>query len=265
MNALEVLAANGVTVLVDSRDGYTPTPALSHAILTYNRGPHRPGSPTASWSPRRTTRPRDGGFKYNPPNGGPADTDATGWIQDRANDAARRRAQARSGGSRYARALAADTTGDVRLPRRVRRRPAVGARPRRDPRRPASASAPTRSAAPASAYWGAIAERHRLDLTVVNPTGRPDLAVHDAGLGRQDPDGLLVAVRDGVADRRSAADYQVATGNDADADRHGIVTPDAGLMNPNHYLAVAIAYLFAHRDRLAGRTPRSARRWCPRR
>ena len=100
-------------------------------------------------------------------------------------------------------------------------------------------------------YWGAIAERHRLDLTVVNPRGRPDLAVHDAGLGRQDPDGLLVAVRDGLAgraDRGRRARYDIATGNDADSDRHGIVTPDAGLMNPNHFLAVAIEYLYSHRD-----------------
>ena len=98
------------------------------------------------------------------------------------------------------------------------------------------------------AYWGAIAERYGLDLTVRQRDRRPDLAVHDARLGRQDPDGLLVAVRDGVADRRSATGYDITTGNDADADRHGIVTPDAGLMNPNHYLAVAISYLFGHRD-----------------
>ena len=98
----------------------------------------------------------------------------------------------------------------------------------------------------AVAYWGEIGERHGLDLTVVNPLVDADVEVHDAGLGREDPDGLLVAVGDGLADRppRGGAEYDIATGNDADADRHGIVTPDAGLMNPNHYLAVAIGYLF---------------------
>ena len=110
-------------------------------------------------------------------------------------------------------------------------------------------------------YWGAIAERHRPRPHRGQPAGRPDVAVHDPRLGRQDPDGLLVAVRDGVADRPARTSTQIATGNDADADRHGIVTPDGGLMNPNHYLAVAIDYLYSPPPGLAGRTRRSARRW----
>ena len=101
------------------------------------------------------------------------------------------------------------------------------------------------------AYWAAIAERLHLDLTVRQQGRRPAVGVHDAGLGRQDPDGLLVAVRDGLGGREGAATYDIATGNDADADRHGIVTPDAGLMNPNHYLAVAIDYLYSHRTEWA--------------
>lgn len=244
VTALEVLAANGATVLIDSEDGYTPTPAVSHAILTYNRG--RTGGladgivVTPSHNP-----PADGGFKYNPPNGGPAGSDATSWIQDRANaliEAGLKEVRRIP----YARALAADTTGrhDF-LGRYVEDLPSVldldavraaGIRIGADPLGGASVG-----------YWGRIAERHRLDLTVVNPLADPTwrfMTLDWDGRIRMDcssPHAMasLIARRD---------EYTIATGNDADADRHGIVTPDGGLMNPNHYLAVAIQYLYAHRD-----------------
>ncbi|MFC8985701.1 phosphoglucomutase (alpha-D-glucose-1,6-bisphosphate-dependent) [Streptomyces sp. NPDC057115] len=244
VTALEVFAANGVTVLIDSADGYTPTPAVSHAILTHNRrnpaGPRADGVVvTPSHNP-----PADGGFKYNPPSGGPAGSDATTWIQDRANDIIR-------GGLKdvrripYARALAADGTGRhdflggyvADLPQvldldAIR---AAGVRIGADPLGGASV-----------AYWGRIAEEHRLDLTVVNPLTDPTwrfMTLDWDGKIRMDcssPHAMASLIRQ--RDR-----FDIATGNDADADRHGIVTPDAGLMNPNHYLATAIGYLYAHR------------------
>ncbi|MFE9363022.1 phosphoglucomutase (alpha-D-glucose-1,6-bisphosphate-dependent) [Streptomyces sp. NPDC006978] len=244
ITAVEVLAANGATVLIDSDDGYTPTPAVSHAILTYNRD--RTGGladgivVTPSHNP-----PADGGFKYNPPHGGPAGSDATSWIQDRANALI-------EGGLKevrripYARALAADTTGrhDF-LTAYVDDLPAVldldavraaGIRIGADPLGGASV-----------AYWGRIAERHRLDLTVVNPLADPTwrfMTLDWDGKIRMDcssPHAMASLI-----EQRDA--YTIATGNDADADRHGIVTPDGGLMNPNHYLAVAIRYLYSHRE-----------------
>ncbi|MGI5522221.1 phosphoglucomutase (alpha-D-glucose-1,6-bisphosphate-dependent) [Micromonospora sp. CA-259024] len=243
VDALEVLAANGVTVLVDSRDGYTPTPALSHAILTHNRGRTSGLADGIVITPSHNP-PDDGGFKYNPTNGGPADTDVTRWIQDRANAilAAGLKEVRRI---TYARARAADTTGEYDfLARYVDDLPATididairdaGVRIGADPLGGASV-----------AYWGEIAERHRLDLTVVNPTVDPTwrfMTLDGDGKIRMDcssPNAMasLIAAR---------ADFQISTGNDADADRHGIVTPDAGLMNPNHYLAVAIGHLFRTR------------------
>ncbi|MCX5117619.1 phosphoglucomutase (alpha-D-glucose-1,6-bisphosphate-dependent) [Micromonospora sp. NBC_00362] len=243
VDALEVLAANGVTVLVDSRDGYTPTPALSHAILTHNRGRTSGLADGIVITPSHNP-PDDGGFKYNPTNGGPADTDVTRWIQDRANAilAAGLKEVRRI---TYARARAADTTGEYDfLANYVDDLPAAididairdaGIRIGADPLGGASV-----------AYWGEIAERHRLDLTVVNPTVDPTwrfMTLDGDGKIRMDcssPNAMasLIAAR---------ADYQISTGNDADADRHGIVTPDAGLMNPNHYLAVAIRHLFRTR------------------
>jgi phosphoglucomutase len=244
VNALEVFAANEVTVLVDSRDGYTPTPAVSHAILTHNRD--RPASRadgvvvTPSHNP-----PDDGGFKYNPPDGGPADTDATRWIQNRANEIlAGRLKEVRR--IPYERARAADTTkpydfvasyvDDLPAVVDVEAIRTAGVRIGADPLGGASV-----------AYWGAIAERHGLDLTVVNPAVDPTF-----GFMTLDWDGKIrmdcsspYAMASLIAKR---GDYQVATGNDADADRHGIVTPDAGLMNPNHYLAVAISYLYRSRS-----------------
>ncbi|MER5334814.1 phosphoglucomutase (alpha-D-glucose-1,6-bisphosphate-dependent) [Micromonospora sp. NPDC002717] len=243
VDALEVLAANEVTVLLDSRDGYTPTPAVSHAILTHNRGRTSGLADGIVITPSHNP-PDDGGFKYNPTHGGPADTDVTKWIQDRANailaDGLKevRRIP-------HARARAADTTGSYDfLAGYVDDLPAAidvdairdaGVRIGADPLGGASV-----------AYWGEIAERHRLDLTVVNPAVDPTwrfMTLDGDGKIRMDcssPNAMasLIAAR---------ADYQVSTGNDADADRHGIVTPDGGLMNPNHYLAVAIAHLFRTR------------------
>ncbi|MBY6675951.1 alpha-D-glucose phosphate-specific phosphoglucomutase [Rhodococcus sp. BP-332] len=242
VTAVEVLAANGVVVLVDSADRYTPTPAVSHAILRHNAsGPSALADGivvTPSHNP-----PRDGGFKYNPPNGGPADSDATSVIAARANEILR------SGVSSVKRvSLASALAGSVQkydfLTTYVDDLPSVvdidairsaGVRIGADPLGGASVD-----------YWAAIAERHRLDLTVVNPLVDATfrfMTLDTDGKIRMDcssPNAMasLIGARH---------DYDVSTGNDADADRHGIVTPDGGLMNPNHYLAVAIDYLFSHR------------------
>ncbi|MEU7866853.1 phosphoglucomutase (alpha-D-glucose-1,6-bisphosphate-dependent) [Dactylosporangium sp. NPDC049140] len=240
VSALEVFAANGASVLIDSRDGFTPTPAVSHAILT-NR--HR-GADGVVVTPSHNP-PEDGGFKYNPPNGGPADTDVTKWIQDRANELLRggldgvRRVT-------YARALAAETTqrydflasyaDDLGSVIDLEAVAAAGVRIGADPLGGASV-----------AYWAYIGERYNLDLTVVNPVVDPAF-----GFMTLDWDGKIRMdcsspnAMASLIGRR--ADYQIATGNDADADRHGIVTPDAGLMNPNHFLAVAIDYLYRNRS-----------------
>ena len=240
-SALEVLAANDVVVLVDSADRYTPTPAVSHAILTYNRGRTSAVSDGIAVTPPHTP-PRDGGFKYTPPNGGPADTDATSVIAKRANEILR-------GGLRevkrvpLARALAAAQRHDYMdayvadLPNviDVHAIRAEGIRIGADPLGGASVD-----------YWGAIAERHNLDLTVVNPLVDATwrfMTLDTDGKIRMDcssPNAMASL----IANREA---YQIATGNDADADRHGIVTPDGGLLNPNHYLAVAIEYLCTHR------------------
>jgi phosphoglucomutase len=243
-DALEVFAANGVTALIDSRDGFTPTPALSHAILRHNAGRDAGLADGVVVTPSHNP-PEDGGYKYNPPHGGPADTDATRWIQDRANELI---AAGLTGVRRmpYERARAADTTHEYDflatyaddLPTvldldAVR---AAGVRIGADPLGGASV-----------AYWGEIADRHRLDLTVVNPRVDPAwsfMTLDWDGKIRMDCSSAYAMAS--LIDQREA--YQIATGNDADADRHGIVTPDAGLMNPNHYLAVAISYLYANRS-----------------
>ncbi|MEU6018975.1 phosphoglucomutase (alpha-D-glucose-1,6-bisphosphate-dependent) [Streptomyces sp. NPDC047515] len=243
--AIEVFAANDVTVLVDPADGYTPTPAVSHAILTHNRGRTAHLADGVVVTPSHNP-PGDGGFKYNPPNGGPAGSGATGWIQERANEII---ADGMKDVRRlpYARARAASTTGTYDfLGGYVADLPSVldldairsaGVRIGADPLGGASV-----------AYWGRIAEQHRLDLTVVNPLTDPTwrfMTLDWDGRIRMDCSSpYAMASLIGQRDR-----YQIATGNDADADRHGIVTPDAGLMNPNHYLAVAIDYLYAHRER----------------
>lgn len=240
VSALEVLAANDVVTMIDSRDGYTPTPAVSHAILTYNRGRTEALADGIVVTPSHNPPP-DGGFKYNPPNGGPADTDATNAIAKRANEILR----SGSGVRRVplARALNAVQRYDYLgtyvddLPNVVDLDAirAAGVRIGADPLGGASVD-----------YWGEIAQRHGLDLTVVNPlvdaTWRFMTLDHDGKI-RMDcssPDAMAGLIAN--CDR-----YQIATGNDADADRHGIVTPDAGLLNPNHYLAVAIDYLYTHR------------------
>ena len=251
--AIEVLVANGVDVRVDSRDSWVPTPALSHAILSYNaalrqaQGPDGPEAGagladgivvTPSHNP-----PRDGGFKYNPPHGGPADTDATGWIADRANaliaegltGVQRVRfadiAEGHIGSYDFREGYVADLANiiDVEAIRRA------GVRIGADPLGGASVE-----------YWALIAERYGLDLTVVNPEVDPTWRFMTLDWDekiRMDPSSPS-AMASLVARRH---EYDILTGNDADADRHGIVTPDAGLMNPNHYLAVAIDYLYAHR------------------
>ncbi len=256
--ALEVLAGNGVQVLIDARHGYTPTPALSHAILTYNRG-RGPGSGQADGivvTPSHNP-PGDGGFKYNPPHGGPADTDATGWIANRANDLLENGLR---GVNRtpLADALTAESTGKFDfLSSYVDDLPSVldldairnaGVRIGADPMGGASVD-----------YWGEIGERHNLDLTVVNPTIDPQWAFmtldwdEKIRMDCSSPFAMASLIQtllpDGSGkDPAGRARYDIATGNDADADRHGIVTPDAGLMNPNHYLAVAIQYLYTHRE-----------------
>ncbi|MEV1068682.1 phosphoglucomutase (alpha-D-glucose-1,6-bisphosphate-dependent) [Streptomyces sp. NPDC050263] len=244
VTALEVFAANGVSVLIDDADGYTPTPAVSHAILTHNRGRAAALADGVVVTPSHNP-PADGGFKYNPPSGGPAGSDATSWIQDRANEII-------TAGLKdvrripCVRALAAPTTGRydflgtyvADLPNvldldAIR---AAGVRIGADPLGGASV-----------AYWGRIAEQHRLDLTVVNPLTDPTwrfMTLDWDGKIRMDCSSPYAMAS--LIDQRDR--FRIATGNDADADRHGIVTPDAGLMNPNHYLAAAIAYLFAHRE-----------------
>src|SRR5246127_4733204 len=244
VSALEVLAANGVRVLVDSRGGYTPTPAVSRAILAHNTAGEGPQADGIVVTPSHNPPP-DGGFKYNPPDGGPAGTDVTREIQDRANELLSdglkgvRRVQ-------YAKAVAAGTTGtfdflgssvaalaggvDLAAIR------GAGIRIGADPLGGASV-----------AYWGEIGERYGLDLTVVNPEVDPTfrfMTLDWDGRIRMDcssPFAMASLIR-------RQHEFTIATGNDTDSDRHGIVTPDAGLLNPNHYLAVAIDYLYRHRE-----------------
>lgn len=240
---LEVLVANNVEVVIDDRDGFTPTPAVSHAVLAHNRSGSRLADGlllTPSHNP-----PRDGGIKYNPPTGGPAGSGATSAIANRANEIIR-------GGSLDVRSISfehaywqaqrfdflsayVDDLPNILDIDAIR---AAGLRLGADPLGGA-----------AVAYWGVIAERHRLDLTVVNADVDPRWAfmpLDSDGKIRMDcsspsaMSNLVIMMKGGGA-------YDIAFGNDADADRHGIVTPDAGLMNPNHFLAAAIAYLFTHR------------------
>jgi phosphoglucomutase len=244
VSALEVLAANGVTVLLDSRGGYTPTPAVSRAILAHNAS-QPPGRADGIVVTPSHNPPSDGGFKYNPPDGGPADTDITRWIQDRANELL---ADGLTGVRRipYARARAADTTGTfdfldayVSALGQVVDLPAVenaGIRIGADPLGGASVH-----------YWGEIADRYSLDLAVVNQDVDPTfrfMTLDWDGKIRMDCSSPY-AMASLIARQR---DFTIATGNDTDADRHGIVTPDGGLLNPNHYLAVAIDYLYRNRD-----------------
>ncbi|MDN4518549.1 phosphoglucomutase (alpha-D-glucose-1,6-bisphosphate-dependent) [Mycolicibacterium austroafricanum] len=259
--ALEVLAANDVVAMIDSADRYTPTPAVSHAVLSFNRG-RDSGSTSSSRAgdladgivvtPSHNP-PRDGGFKYNPPNGGPADTDATSVIARRANEilrdglkAVKRVPLARALNTAqrhdYLESYVADLPNVVDL----HAISAEGIRIGADPLGGASVD-----------YWAAIAERHNLQLTVVNPLVDATwrfMTLDTDGKIRMDcssPNAMAGLIR---AVRSDQASYQIATGNDADSDRHGIVTPDGGLLNPNHYLAVAIDYLFTHRPEWAAGT-----------
>jgi len=244
VSALEVLAANGVRVLVDARGGYTPTPAVSRAILAHNASGQGSRADGIVVTPSHNP-PSDGGFKYNPPDGGPAGTGITRQIQDRANDLLTRGLKAVRRVP-YARAAAAGTTrkfdfldsyasalGQVVDLASIR---AAGVRIGADPLGGASV-----------AYWGEIGERYGLDLTVVNPdvdTTFRFMTLDWDGKIRMDcssPSAMASLIG-------RQHEFTIATGNDPDADRHGIVTPDAGLLNPNHYLAVAIDYLYRHRD-----------------
>jgi phosphoglucomutase len=245
--ALEVLAASGVTVVVERADGYTPTPAVSRAILAYNAGRTSGLADGILITPSHNP-PADGGFKYNPTDGGPADTDVTSRIQDRANALL----AANNGGVRrisIERARSAPTTHETDLVEpyvtalaQAIDLPAIhsaGVHIGVDPLGGASL-----------AYWPRIAERYGLDLTVVNPALDPTFGFmtvdHDGKIRMDCSSPWAMAGLVGLKDR-----YQVAWGNDPDADRHGIVTPSAGLLNPNHYLAVAIDYLLRHRPRWA--------------
>jgi len=241
--ALEVLAANEVEVMIDAADGYTPTPAVSHAILCHNRGRKSALADGIVVTPSHNP-PQDGGFKYNPPHGGPADTDATGWIQDEAN---RLIAAGLEGVKRipFARALTAPTThrhdyvaaytGDLASVIDLEAIRAAGVRIGIDPMGGAGV-----------AYWGPIAERFHLDITVVNDVVDPTFAfmrVDKDGKIRMDCSSPYAMA--GLVELKDR--FDVACGNDTDYDRHGIVTKSAGLLNPNHYLSVAIDYLFRNR------------------
>jgi phosphoglucomutase len=241
--ALEVLAANGVTVVIERGDGYTPTPAVSRAILAHNAGRTSGLADGIVITPSHNP-PADGGFKYNPTDGGPADTDVTGWIQDRANALlAAENAGVRRMSLERARAAATTHEADLAEPYIAALADAIdlpairdaGVRIGVDPLGGASLG-----------YWPRIAERYGLDLTVVNPVLDPAFGFmtvdHDGKIRMDCSSPWAMAGLVQLKDR-----FQVAWGNDPDADRHGIVTPSAGLLNPNHYLAVAIHYLLTHR------------------
>jgi phosphoglucomutase len=235
--ALEVLVANDVRVLVDEFDDFVPTPALSHAILAYNRAGHDDEADGIVITPSHNP-PRDGGFKYNPPHGGPADSDATSWIANRANELIAggntevRRAEASAVETYdFREHYVADLVNIIDIDAIRESGIRIGA----DPLGGASVN-----------YWKLIAEKFDLPLTVVNPEVDPRWGFMTLDWDekiRMDPSSPS-AMASVLAHKD---DYDILTGNDADADRHGIVTPDAGLMNPNHYLAVAIQYLYTHR------------------
>ncbi len=241
--ALEVLAANGVETFIQRDDGFTPTPSISHAILTCNRGRTSGLADGIVITPSHNP-PSDGGFKYNPTNGGPADTDITGWVQNRANELLR-------GGNRDVKRIAYDsalkasnthqhdfitpyvaTLGEVIDMDAIK---SAGVRIGIDPLGGASLQ-----------YWQPIKERYGLDITIVNTKVDPQFGFmtvdHDGKIRMDCSSPHAMASLVGLKDK-----FSVAFGTDPDADRHGIVTPSAGLLNPNHYLAVAINYLLTHR------------------
>jgi phosphoglucomutase len=241
--ALEVLAANGIETMIDGEEGYTPTPAVSHAILTFNRGRTTDLADGIVITPSHNP-PEDGGFKYNPPSGGPADTAVTRWIEDRANsllsselggvartpyDKARRAATTHA--HDYVGAYVEDLGSILDMRAIADAKLKIGV----DPLGGASV-----------AFWRPIAERFGVDVEVVNDTVDPTfrfMPVDWDGQIRMDCSSpYAMANLIGLKDR-----FDIAFGNDPDSDRHGIVTRSAGLMNPNHYLAAAIFYLFTHR------------------
>jgi phosphoglucomutase len=241
--ALEVLAANEVQTVIQQADGVTPTPVISHAILVHNRSRTEHLADGIVITPSHNP-PEDGGFKYNPTHGGPADTDVTQWVENRANELLR---SGNTGVKRlgFEAALSADTThqDDFVLPyvkdlRNVVDMEAIRAADLKLAVDPLGGAAVH--------YWEPINTVYKLDIAVVNPKVDPTfsfMTVDHDGKIRMDCSSLYAMARlVGLKDR-----YRVAFANDPDSDRHGIVTPSAGLMNPNHYLAVAIGYLLAHR------------------
>ncbi len=240
---LEVLAANGVEVIISEGGAPVPTPVISHAILTYNLGRTTGLADGVVITPSHNP-PEDGGIKYNPPNGGPADTDVTGWIERRANEllagknAAVKRlpyAQALQAATThtrdYVRPYVKDLASVLDLPALQEAKLRLGA----DPLGGSNAH-----------YWAVIADLLSLDITVTNPVVDPRFAFmpldHDGRIRMDCSSPYAMANLVGLKDR-----FDLAFGNDADSDRHGIVTPSMGLLNPNHFLAVAIDYLFTHR------------------
>jgi len=241
--ALEVLAANGVQTIIQEADGVTPTPVLSHAILVYNRGRTQHLADGIVVTPSHNP-PEDGGFKYNPTNGGPADIDVTHWVQNRANELLRKRnaevkrvalAAALNGTTTHQQDFIHPYVDDLRNVVDMEAIRAAGLKLAVDPLGGAAVH-----------YWEPINALYKLDIDVVNPRVDPTFSFmtvdHDGQIRMDCSSPYAMARLVGLKDR-----YQVAFGNDPDSDRHGIVTPGAGLMNPNHYLAVAIRYLLTHR------------------
>jgi len=241
--ALEVLAANGVQTIIQEADGVTPTPVISHAILVYNRGRTQHLADGIVVTPSHNP-PEDGGFKYNPTNGGPADIDVTHWVQNRANELLRKRnaevkrvalAAALNGTTTHQQDFIHPYVDDLRNVVDMEAIRAAGLKLAVDPLGGAAVH-----------YWEPINALYKLDIDVVNPRVDPTFSFmtvdHDGQIRMDCSSPYAMARLVGLKDR-----YQVAFGNDPDSDRHGIVTPGAGLMNPNHYLAVAIRYLLTHR------------------
>ena len=243
VSAIEVLAANGVEIMIDQDGGYTPTPVVSHAILTYNRGRTSGFADGIVITPSHNP-PEDGGIKYNPPQGGPADTAVTKWIEDRANallatdlQGVKRLSydQARRASTTHLHDFLGAYIGDLAQVIDMDMLRAAGLKLGIDPLGGSSV-----------AYWEPIAERYGLNIEIVNPSVDPTFRFmpldHDGKIRMDCSSPYAMKNLIALKDR-----FDVACGNDADSDRHGIVTRTAGLMNPNHYLAVSISYLFAHR------------------
>ena len=243
VSAIEVLAANGIEVMIDQDGGYTPTPVVSHAILTYNGGRTSGFADGIVITPSHNP-PEDGGIKYNPPQGGPADTAVTKWIEDRANallatdlQGVRRLSydQARRASTTHLHDFLGAYIGDLAQVIDMDMLRAAGLKLGIDPLGGSSV-----------AYWEPIAERYGLNIEIVNPSIDPTFRFmpldHDGKIRMDCSSPYAMTNLIALKDR-----FDVACGNDADSDRHGIVTRTGGLMNPNHYLAVSISYLFAHR------------------